>query len=60
MWWTDDIESITWELANTKLAHLDKHGPSPDAFSFKEMYSSTGEKSRMDNQRVKNLGARRQ
>ncbi len=58
MWWTDDIESINWEVANAKIAQLDEHGPSPDAFSFKSMYTNSGEKIRMDNERMKDIGGR--
>jgi hypothetical protein len=58
MWWTNDIESINWEVANAKIAQLDEHGPSPDAFSFKSMYTNSGEKIRMDNERVKDIGYR--
>ena len=56
LWWADDIESINWEVANAKLAQLNNHGPSPGAFSFKSMFTSTGEQLRMNNERVKDIG----
>ena len=56
LWWTDDIESVNWNTANEKLAHLDEHGASPEAFSFRSMYTSTGEETRMNNERVKEIG----
>jgi len=58
MWWTDDLESVNWVEANARLAQLDADGPTPEAFSFRSMFSSGGEKMRMDNERVKELGGR--
>lgn len=56
LWWTDDMEAVTWEEGNMKLAYLHENGPSHAAFAFKSLYSSTGESVRMDAQRVKKLG----
>lgn len=58
LWWTDDVGSIGWELANSKLAYLHKNGPSPEAFTFRSLYSDDGEQIRMNNERVKEIGKR--
>jgi len=56
MWWTDDLELMTWKEANIRIAQLDESGPSAATFNFKSMYSATGERSTLDSQRVKELG----
>jgi hypothetical protein len=58
MWWVDDLELVTWEDANRRIVQLDENGPSAAAFSFKSMYSSSGEKVRMNNERVKEISGR--
>ncbi len=58
MWWTNTIDEVTWEEADTKLGHLHENGPSSEAFTFKSLYSSAGEPVRMDTKRVKELGTR--
>jgi hypothetical protein len=42
-------------MANAKLAQLHNQGVSRDAFTFKSMFTPTGEKYRMDTTRVKAL-----
>jgi hypothetical protein len=48
---------VLWNT-EAKIAQLDEHGTSPDALSFKSMYTNSGEKIRMDNERVKDIGDR--
>jgi hypothetical protein len=56
MWWADELDSVSWDEANRKIAYLAEHGPSTAAFSFKSIYSSSGEEILMNTDRVKEIG----
>jgi hypothetical protein len=43
LWWVPAGHQPTVEEAMARLDHLDKHGPSPHAFTFKERHPAPGE-----------------
>jgi Domain of unknown function (DUF3291) len=43
LWWVPAGHRPTVEEALARLDHLDQHGPTPDAFTFKERYPAPGE-----------------
>ncbi len=44
LWWISKGHVPSVEEAVAKLEHFEKHGPTSEAFSFKNQYSSNGEK----------------
>lgn len=57
LWWTSDLDSVTWEVAELKLQELHAHGSSQSAFTFRSLHEATGKPTRLDNQRVKELAS---
>ena len=43
LWWVEAGTVPTVEEAKARLAHLEAHGPSPSAFSFREPFPAPGE-----------------
>ena len=43
LWWIPAGHVPTTEEAMRKLAHLEAHGPTPDAFTFKKRFGPAGE-----------------
>ncbi|WP_415788307.1 DUF3291 domain-containing protein [Deinococcus saxicola] len=42
LWWVGDTHTPTWEEACVRLEHLDAHGTSPLAFTFKSAFDVAG------------------
>lgn len=41
-WWIQDDEIPTWNTACRKLEHLHDHGPTPEAFNFRQCFDDQG------------------
>ncbi len=55
MWWTDDIDSVDWVEADSRLVRLNEHGPARDGFTFQSLFSAEGESMKLDQDRVQEL-----
>ncbi|NKI31784.1 DUF3291 domain-containing protein [Croceivirga thetidis] len=47
MWWLQEGEVPTLEMAKERLQLLEEKGPTPEAFTFREFYDSSGNKIEM-------------
>lgn len=52
-WWVDDDAVPDFEEAATRMAHLAEHGPTAEAFDFKNPFGSDGEPRALDRNKVR-------
>ncbi|SHL41709.1 DUF3291 domain-containing protein [Roseibium suaedae] len=60
LWWVKSGHRPDWQEAVERHEHLGDHGPSPRAFTFKQLYLPDGTPSKLDSAKVKNLAGTRQ
>lgn len=46
LWWAPRGARLTWLDARARLEHLEEHGPTPCAFTFKHAFTATGDPAR--------------
>ncbi len=58
LWWVSATHRPDWAEGAQRLEHLDDHGPSPHAFTFKQPFGPDGAELTIDRERLKELAAR--
>ncbi|MCF3641047.1 DUF3291 domain-containing protein [Rhizobium sp. TRM95111] len=58
LWWTPAGRYPDWAEGAARLEHLDDHGPSPYAFTFKQPYDPSGAAAAIDRARIREIAAR--
>ncbi|MBD8892897.1 DUF3291 domain-containing protein [Roseibium litorale] len=59
LWWVEADHRPDWREAVERHEHLGDHGPSPKAFTFKQLYRPDGTPSKLDSAKVKELAQRK-
>ncbi|MHA1567149.1 MAG: DUF3291 domain-containing protein [Alphaproteobacteria bacterium] len=57
LWWISGDQRPTWQEGVERHEHLHDHGPTPQAFDFKQPFDATGQSTTIDRGRVKTMGA---
>ncbi|MCA2376652.1 DUF3291 domain-containing protein [Agrobacterium sp. 22-211-1] len=58
LWWVDAADNPLWTDAVRRFEHLHDHGPSPQAFNFKQPFAANGTPVEIDRAEVRKIAAR--